>query len=1275
MIKGNTELELTASACFIVQSAGEGQFKQKDDRTKLVQVLQQALQRKLRLLMMAEDLVGYRVHLNLQGIHLRGFPAQATDDLVPGFAPDSFEQDACTLSAQRFLYQNGFATVHEVDAGGWSPGHYAALRGDPLVLQGLLQLRAEINRWTRKDQPLAGATVGTTMLGLAGFLKHHQLIRLLISARATTDFGLHPDMAGPACANDPEGILCRAGSRPFKKNLMGDSALEYAATWGSLEALEELVLQAGLTVAGRMLFAAKSLQHRFGRSTLMSRWAYHRGNQTPLMAAVMSRQYEGAAALIAAGARLDLRNSRNWTAADFASGQSVPEFLMQAFEGQLEGCQRVAALALANARVEAFGSTAGVCHGGLNAQRQAVLKFLPARDSLLFGSRSDLVSCSSVCPSSSAVTAAMDATQRRSYRKFLQILHEKPMVADFMCPIGGRPMTDPVVAEDGYSYERSAIEAWLQEKEVSPQTRNPMGSALEGNSDLKEAIDELQAVVDNPPSEELTITWNAPGPTPLQRTLVISPPAETSDSSDWEAVEVLTPTSPAKDQSGVRQRAAQSQDMSYTLSKIFRVLDPLRGLLLEVLDGWTPQRMIVVGDESAGKSTILEMLAMLPIFPRKRRFCTRLATHLRLRRNPDVCRTTLSVYTVTPQGDELEGEAMVVPKENGHLFVQEKMDQLVSELSKGEEGAGSGGIVTRKIIVIEVQGPEVPSIDLVDLPGITSWPKEKAEAVQQIMKKQIRDDENTGNNNMFLAVVPASGDVKPNTNNAMKFIMENQLQDDRTVGVFSKCDQTSRSGSDILRALTLNESTKEGESAESLGRIDLQTWVASMLEPPQEFSNNFERLELQRKNEVEFFEKADENFQHVFQQGHAGMRALIANIERSYLKHLNTTWKPHAMRKVLLKEKDVDFQLCMLGLVEDETARSSLAKEEVERRLGVTSPVTKSVYEDFILRALRKDLAVKVRERLQRYSGSGLTCEGCEQREEMNLLEKDLMNLISGACLQGLVGCGFAGFEARGALDQMESGLVTPLQSWLYAKSEVVQIPNTDFVNVCTKFSDGFSLMHFGKDLSKKELVQKLHSEPILQLCSWASMADGCGLPVTSSKDSSAGMALPLPKRGNYSGYLDEIMSKCKQMHVDAGTRILNKAAQLVANLVNLDGSSDRRMEVQWVEGLRYGQIQHDKQTFASPNLEAIKCLCSHPPALEHELSRPEPTRHGSSQPSGFWRMNCGSGSAACGGVWRFVASVNEALRLRVSGHTLFEMWGFTLSVLLEVSARVSLNN
>ena len=55
--------------------------------------------------------------------------------------------------------------------------------------------------------------------------------------------------------------------------------------------------------------------------------------------------YECAAALIAAGAQLKLRNERGWTAADFARDRSVPEFLSEAFEGRVEECRRVSLLA------------------------------------------------------------------------------------------------------------------------------------------------------------------------------------------------------------------------------------------------------------------------------------------------------------------------------------------------------------------------------------------------------------------------------------------------------------------------------------------------------------------------------------------------------------------------------------------------------------------------------------------------------------------------------------------------------------------------------------------------------------------------------------------------------------------------------------------------------------------------------------------------------------------------------------------------------------------
>ena len=42
--------------------------------------------------------------------------------------------------------------------------------------------------------------------------------------------------------------------------------------------------------------------------------------------------------------------------------------------------------------------------------------------------------------------------------------------ADFICPITTELMSDPVMAADGHSYERSAIERWLATKSTSPMT-------------------------------------------------------------------------------------------------------------------------------------------------------------------------------------------------------------------------------------------------------------------------------------------------------------------------------------------------------------------------------------------------------------------------------------------------------------------------------------------------------------------------------------------------------------------------------------------------------------------------------------------------------------------------------------------------------------------------------------------------------------------------------------------------------------------------------------
>ena len=234
--------------------------------------------------------------------------------------------------------------------------------------------------------PKLGIPPWCSALDLAVFYKNNGAARLLIAARATLAGGTGPAMAHAATANNAEGIrlLYAAGGNASQRTLLGLDVWECAASYGSLSAMEELLQQGhpstvvlaraldnammirggsaevvelllGLRAdvnaqvdlprdynrLGRVVLAAKLLQHKLGRTSLIAIHRQHLHGRTPRMAALQSRQYEGAAALIAAGARLDKRNSQNWNAADFARGQSIPGFLQGGLQGDPSHCEAV----------------------------------------------------------------------------------------------------------------------------------------------------------------------------------------------------------------------------------------------------------------------------------------------------------------------------------------------------------------------------------------------------------------------------------------------------------------------------------------------------------------------------------------------------------------------------------------------------------------------------------------------------------------------------------------------------------------------------------------------------------------------------------------------------------------------------------------------------------------------------------------------------------------------------------------------------------------------
>lgn len=70
------------------------------------------------------------------------------------------------------------------------------------------------------------------------------------------------------------------------------------------------------------------------------------------------------------------------------------------------------------------------------------------------------------------------------------------MPAIFLCPIQGEVFTDPVLAADGYTYERAAIVGWLELNTLSPCTLEALDSnSIHPNRALKDAIAEWEAAV------------------------------------------------------------------------------------------------------------------------------------------------------------------------------------------------------------------------------------------------------------------------------------------------------------------------------------------------------------------------------------------------------------------------------------------------------------------------------------------------------------------------------------------------------------------------------------------------------------------------------------------------------------------------------------------------------------------------------------------------------------------------------------------------------------
>ena len=195
-------------------------------------------------------------------------------------------------------------------------------------------------------------------------------------------------------------------------------------------------------------------------------------------------------------------------------------------------------------------------------------------------------------------------------------------------------------------------------------------------------------------------------------------------------------------------------------------------------------QIIVVGDQSSGKSSVLEAISRVR-FPVDGDICTRFATELVLRRAPgSEIASNVSIQFAD------EGDAARPPFKKT-TFDKEKLADLIKE-AKEVMGIRNGGAkqFSKDILRIEVTGPEVPPVTLVDLPGIFHSATADQDGKGREIVNQLIDSYMSQSKSIILAVVAADQQLAAQA--VLDKAVEHDPKRERTIGVITKPDMAGQ---------------------------------------------------------------------------------------------------------------------------------------------------------------------------------------------------------------------------------------------------------------------------------------------------------------------------------------------------------------------------------------------------------------------------------------------------------------------------------------------------
>jgi GTPase SAR1 family protein len=239
------------------------------------------------------------------------------------------------------------------------------------------------------------------------------------------------------------------------------------------------------------------------------------------------------------------------------------------------------------------------------------------------------------------------------------------------------------------------------------------------------------------------------------------------------------------DQQSSLDSALDTQGLADEQRGLLELIDKLQ---FAQLDNVKLPQICVVGDQSAGKSSVLEAITGTP-FPRDAGACTRFATEIRLRRAPE---TSLTVSIIPDKNRDLKAQEALRSfggNVGNHMNFEQLMRYAVDLIAPKNI---PGRFAARDILVVEKRGPDMPLLTLVDLPGLVrnannDQSLDDIKTIESLCERYMKSSRT-----IILAVVGGNTDYvqAPILTKARQF----DPTGSRTIGVLTKPDLTESIG-------------------------------------------------------------------------------------------------------------------------------------------------------------------------------------------------------------------------------------------------------------------------------------------------------------------------------------------------------------------------------------------------------------------------------------------------------------------------------------------------